>query len=217
MGRFINADALVSTGQGVLGNNMFAYCGNNPVLFADPAGFIPSKNIYPVCIGESLPSPGFIGTTDNDDKSDALLQEIMNGLNSYDIDWYPFCGQKVHVSVTADGVYKNDPNYALDWGLFGVGLAVTFIPGKIPFAIGLGLSMYGGVEIAAEMVDPLPNREYYQYSVKMTWTTAESHCGVLIHTIHCIEQIYIWNDTSKNNAYWHLHSQSYTSKSTTIY
>ena len=73
------------------------------------------------------------------------------------------------------------------------------------------------VEIAVEMVYPLPNREYYQYSVKMTWTTAESHCGVLIHTIHCIEQIYIWNDTSKNNAYWHLHSQSYTSKSTTIY
>ena len=31
LGRFINADALVSTGQGVLGNNMFAYCLNNPV------------------------------------------------------------------------------------------------------------------------------------------------------------------------------------------
>ena len=28
-GRFINADGLVSTGQGVLGNNMFAYCLNN--------------------------------------------------------------------------------------------------------------------------------------------------------------------------------------------
>ena len=33
VGRFINADALVSTGQGILGNNMFAYCGNNPVLW----------------------------------------------------------------------------------------------------------------------------------------------------------------------------------------
>ena len=30
-GRFINADEFVSTGQGILGNNMFAYCGNNPV------------------------------------------------------------------------------------------------------------------------------------------------------------------------------------------
>ena len=39
MGRFICADSLVSTGQGILGNNMFAYCGNNPVLFCDPAGY----------------------------------------------------------------------------------------------------------------------------------------------------------------------------------
>ena len=36
--RFINADGYVSTGQGVLGNNMFAYCGNNPVNRADPTG-----------------------------------------------------------------------------------------------------------------------------------------------------------------------------------
>ena len=38
LGRFINADALVATGQGLLGNNMFAYCGNNPVNCADPSG-----------------------------------------------------------------------------------------------------------------------------------------------------------------------------------
>ena len=36
-GRFLNADALVSTG-GLLGNNMFAYCGNNPVTRYDPTG-----------------------------------------------------------------------------------------------------------------------------------------------------------------------------------
>ena len=38
MGRFLNADALVSTGQGTLGNNMFAYCLNNPVVLVDPSG-----------------------------------------------------------------------------------------------------------------------------------------------------------------------------------
>ncbi len=37
-GRFINADIFVSTGQGVLGSNMFAYCGNNPVMGYDPTG-----------------------------------------------------------------------------------------------------------------------------------------------------------------------------------
>ena len=38
IGRFINADGYVSTGQGVLGNNMFAYCLNNPVNMSDPTG-----------------------------------------------------------------------------------------------------------------------------------------------------------------------------------
>lgn len=38
IGRFINADSYVSTGQGILGNNMFAYCGNNPVYRTDPSG-----------------------------------------------------------------------------------------------------------------------------------------------------------------------------------
>ena len=38
--RFINADAYVSTGQGVAGYNMFAYCNNNPVNMQDPQGEI---------------------------------------------------------------------------------------------------------------------------------------------------------------------------------
>ena len=38
IGRFINADALVSTGQGLLGNNMFAYCLNNSVAYSDSGG-----------------------------------------------------------------------------------------------------------------------------------------------------------------------------------
>ena len=38
VGRFLNADGYVSTGAGVLGLNMFAYCGNNPVTRADYTG-----------------------------------------------------------------------------------------------------------------------------------------------------------------------------------
>ncbi len=36
--RFINADGLASTGQGFVGQNMFAYCLNNPIIFGDSAG-----------------------------------------------------------------------------------------------------------------------------------------------------------------------------------
>ena len=38
IGRFINADGYVQTGQGLLDKNMFAYCGNNPVNRIDPSG-----------------------------------------------------------------------------------------------------------------------------------------------------------------------------------
>ena len=38
VGRFLNADGYTSTGQGFVGNNMFAYCLNNPVMGCDPCG-----------------------------------------------------------------------------------------------------------------------------------------------------------------------------------
>lgn len=38
VGRFISADEYISTGQGINGNNMFAYCFNNPVNRVDYTG-----------------------------------------------------------------------------------------------------------------------------------------------------------------------------------
>ena len=38
MHRFINADSLASTGQGIVGTNMFAYCLNSPVVYVDQQG-----------------------------------------------------------------------------------------------------------------------------------------------------------------------------------
>ena len=38
IGRYINADGYISTGQGIISNNMFSYCGNNPIMRADPSG-----------------------------------------------------------------------------------------------------------------------------------------------------------------------------------
>ncbi len=40
IGRFINADGFITTGQGVLSYNMFAYCGNNPIIYSDPSGHV---------------------------------------------------------------------------------------------------------------------------------------------------------------------------------
>lgn len=38
LGRFISPDNYPTTGQGLTGNNMFVYCGNNPVMRADDSG-----------------------------------------------------------------------------------------------------------------------------------------------------------------------------------
>ena len=40
VGRFVNADGYVSTGQGILEHNMFVYCLNNCINMSDPSGMI---------------------------------------------------------------------------------------------------------------------------------------------------------------------------------
>ena len=63
IGRFINADGYITTGQGVLSYNMFAYCLNNPVMLSDPSGkkciFDYIEEIYAlmqgICNGKILP------------------------------------------------------------------------------------------------------------------------------------------------------------------
>ena len=44
VGRFINADTITDGGAGVLGNNLFIYCANNPVTSSDPSGHWIVKN-----------------------------------------------------------------------------------------------------------------------------------------------------------------------------
>ena len=59
MGRFINADVFVSTGTGLLGNNMFAYCNSNPIRFSDPTGHaIWGTNTVAIKDGSSGFTPG---------------------------------------------------------------------------------------------------------------------------------------------------------------
>ena len=60
--RFINADSYASTGQGLLGYNMFAYCINNPVDRSDFNGLLPSRIVAMVYFdkepSQTLPKTG---------------------------------------------------------------------------------------------------------------------------------------------------------------
>ena len=49
VGRFLNGDVYISTGQGLTGYNMYVYCGNNPVLRQDNTG-----NWFHIAIGAAV-------------------------------------------------------------------------------------------------------------------------------------------------------------------
>ena len=91
--RFINADGYVSTGQGILGYNMFAYCNNNPVMYMDPSGEFPWLALAIIII--STVAGGIVGAyypfdfeedsaelNDNELKTD----EDTSNNNSYSVD-----------------------------------------------------------------------------------------------------------------------------------
>ena len=71
-GRFINADAYASTGQGIIGNNSFAYCGNNPIARIDETGQIWGITLGIMAIG------GVIGAAIGAATS-AITQYVLTG------------------------------------------------------------------------------------------------------------------------------------------
>jgi len=82
IGRFLNADAFASTGQGLLGNNMFAYCNNNPVMYSDPSGEILIEAL--IFIGAAVlvgaGTGAFIAASNGGDAGDILEGAIEGAL-----------------------------------------------------------------------------------------------------------------------------------------
>ena len=59
-GRFVNADGYASTGQGFTGDNMFAYCNDNPVNYNDSEGTYPLRNTMTMMTdGGNTPKPKY--------------------------------------------------------------------------------------------------------------------------------------------------------------
>ena len=52
IGRFINADVYASTGQGLIGHNLFAYCLNAPIASSDPDGTLTRGQIHNYVVGK---------------------------------------------------------------------------------------------------------------------------------------------------------------------
>ena len=81
--RFINADGYVSTGQGILGYNMFAYCNNNPVNYVDYSGQLSVSTLVAVILfGVGVIVALTSSSTDAQDKTGELNDAFGLGLAS---------------------------------------------------------------------------------------------------------------------------------------
>ena len=91
LGRFLNADALVSTGQGFVGNNMFAYCLNNPSTMADPTGQVAwGAVVCPVVFPEIFSDTGNTVYESEEDAAFAAGVDVRTLTNSDDCEY--ICG-----------------------------------------------------------------------------------------------------------------------------
>ena len=141
--RFISADVYMSTGQGVLGGNMWAYCLNNPLIYEDSQGKI--GILGTLLIGTAIGAAfGFIGNCitnliagDNilDGWALATISGAASGLLA--ASGLGVVGQAIGNAIISAGanIYQQSQSGgSFDWLEFGIettlGLASGFAGGK---------------------------------------------------------------------------------------
>ena len=101
IGRFINADVFTSTGQGLLGNNMFAYCRNNPVCRKDASG------TDDICVTNETTEDGNpfndLGSSGNGGGSGGSICYSPGGSYYYGVDFSP----STYSSFAHGGIHNN--------------------------------------------------------------------------------------------------------------
>ena len=110
VGRFLNADGAVSTGTGILGFNMFAYCNNNPVNLIDSMGTCPHDGrgimvLNPDCT-ECNPTKANITA----DALEAFFFLSSYSLKNHAINFSNQASAFSSATYLAGGVYRNIPS-----------------------------------------------------------------------------------------------------------
>ena len=159
VGRFLNADGLVSNGQGITGSNMLAYCSNNAVSFVDPTGLcmeVGALLTWHDCGNHTCPTSSLSNPT-------RYSGGYNNPKNNYHIDSEPYWSelaktQKVTIQSPI-GVYN--------------GVLVVYVPGSSSFSFGIIImGKEGGDNLLRHeyghtiQLKNLGVKNYYKYVVK---------------------------------------------------
>jgi len=135
VGRFLNADAQLNPNVGISGFNMFAYCGNNPVMFFDPSGFCP---LLYICPGKGtmdcMDTPNLLRSVQT--RSKVSLSDITE-TKKVSTNGLPSTGKRV---LDATEKVGDLADAASGTGLYALKNSTTFAKG--PFATQVAVSKY---------------------------------------------------------------------------
>ena len=168
IGRFISADNYPSTGQGLTGNNMFAYCGNNPVAREDDGG-----EFWNYVIGGIVGAiaGGVIAALNGEDAAGIAIGAVAglaSGLVAASgLGWIAQAGISAGISFAADAlnqcadIYQSDELTINDFNLgHAFGEAVL---GGLTSAAGSGLGFVTGKYITKTSVASAKAFDRYLY------------------------------------------------------
>lgn len=202
LGRWISADAFVTTGQGFTGNNMFAYCGNNPANYTDFTGeryVAVSQNLYEGTVSKPISS-------DHIKMSDQLLDYLVS--DDYDLSGY----DNFKLSVKFDGRREiSDTDY--------IG-SVAFVKDIALLIIPLGEKaekIINWIDILSTAIS-VNNKKKYKlngfydhYKVTLSWDDAYAWEGGTTYTNYSYEFIFVWDTHTQMNEFWrHIASSDFT-------
>jgi len=218
IGRFINVDSFVATGQGLLGYNMFAYCGNNPISRYDPTG----KRYCEVSVELTGGRTSTNITSDGLGRSDELLALCTTELGQLNRN------QDFSLSVESLGNIMKQTDRSVEQAQSLLLLVAEALAGKAVAMCSSRIvkALYGfittGFDIAhiidmGDSFEEFPDGYYDTYKVAVSWTEAYSWGTGTTYSYYSYEFLVCWDVVSSATPQWRTASATNNTQTVVVY
>ena len=210
IGRFINGDGLITTGQGLIGHNMFAYCLNNPVLMYDSNGLRAVINNR--CFG-GVSNPNI--TSDGQGRSDILLALCVAKTAQISQN------KDFRLSVQNLGRQFKQTDQSLNQAKNLLTLGIGSLLGKyIPTIASIieTAADVGGIIKMGNNTMKFPDGYYDTYKISLSWkTTYELWEDRTVHEYCSYEFIVCWDTVSAAMPQWQIADSSQNIQTSVVF